>query len=969
MIFLSSGRLRRGISILFLICGVSAGSVLAQVIHVPGDQPNFQSAVSAVSDGGVIEYAGGTYQSPAGGYNIFDLPAPKGFTVRAAPGAAVVFTGGNSTDILRIAPSSPAKLKQITFEFIIFADGVTHDNFFGGGLTLVNAMVAFKGCTFQNNTAAGPGTGGGAQWIAGSVVSFNNCNWSGNSSPNFGGAMSITGSRVFIRNSVFTGNRVDVPNHKTNAAGGAIYVGDATLRISNCAFNNNRAGYVGGAIDTNGSWQSPLSTPSVDVVVRDSTFTGNRAQFDPSVPFTAPAVGGAAHFEGQSTAKFYNCRFTNNTARQGGAISNYLAITEFTGCVFKGNAATGTGAEGGQGGAFIGLSVEGPGVNHRPMQLKMTDCLIQGSGPATKSARQGGGIYANGDMNFAYGLGGAAVDGTPASNRGVVVLTRVAFADLAVIGDPAAPGGLPGIGGAVLGTFADVTITDSIVEKCTSTNSGAGIQLTDGSTANIDRTTIARCTSGEQGTAFTLFGASLNLSDSNIINNTINGAGRGVGITSAPTQGFNGIPNFDVTGIIQNCVFFGNVGETTIYDGDRSTPPYNKLQFNGNQFFPTNTVYYSDIVGGPKTVAELNTLTIPRADGSVTSKSTSPNFDGTSKPDVGAILMVPPIIATTGAPGEAVPIPAYIIYAASAPPLLDGVAQRTDADVIAASNDGVHTLTVGSGNFATSPPKAVALNIATRLPVGTAQNVLIGGFIIQGPTPKQVVIRAVGPSLNGILSGALQDPRLTLYSGGSVIAANDNWHSTNIGGAITTNQSIDLEGSGLAPSNDAESAMVVTLNPGPYTAVIDGANGSTGIAIVEVYDLDAVYSSTLANISTRGFIQGGDSVMIGGFIYLGGAGQTQVVLRAIGPSLAAVGITNPLSDPVLELHDGNGTTIASNDDWKNSPDAATLQRLGFALSNDAEAAIYQNALPRGPYTAIVRGKTGVGVGVVEAYIF
>jgi hypothetical protein len=969
MIFLSSGRYLRGLSILFLICGVSVGSALGQVIHVPGDKPNFASAVSAVSDGGVIEFAGGTYQSPAGGYNIFDLPAPKGFTVRAAPGAAVVFTGGNSTDILRIAPSSLAKLNQITFEFIIFADGVTHDSFFGGGMTLVNAKVAFKGCTFQNNSAAGPGTGGGAQWIAGSVVSFNNCNWSGNTSPNFGGAMSITGSRVYIRNSVFTANRVDVPNHKTNAAGGAIYVGDATLRISNCAFNSNRAGYVGGAIDTNGSWQNPLSTPSVDVVVRDSTFTGNQAQFDPSVPFTAPAVGGAAHFEGQTTAKFYNCRFTNNTARQGGAISNYLAITEFTGCVFKGNTATGTGAEGGQGGAIIGLSVEGPGVNHRPMQLKMTDCLIRGSGAATKSARQGGGIYANGDMNFAYGLGGAVVDGTPASNRGAVVLTRVAFADLAVIGDPAAPGGLPGIGGAVLGTFADVTITDSIVENCTSTNSGAGIQLTDGSTGNIARTTIARCTSGEQGTAFTLFGASLNLSDSNIVNNTINGTGRGVGITSAPTPGFGGIPDFDVTGIIQNCVFNGNNGQTIIYDGDRSSPPYNKLQFNGNQFFPTGTAYFNDVVG-PKTVAELNSLKITRADGSVTVKSTSPNSDGTSKPDVGAILMVPPIIATSGAPGEAVPIPAYIIYAASAPPTVDGAGQRTDADVIAAPNDGAHTLTVGSGNFATSPPKAVALNIATRLPVGTAQNVLIGGFIIQGPAPKQVVIRAVGPSLNGILSGALQDPRLTLFSGGTVMATNDNWHSTSVGGAITADQSIDLEGTGLAPSNDAESAMLVTLNPGAYTAVIDGANNTTGIAVVEIYDLDPVYLSTLANISTRGFIQGGDSVLIGGFIYLGGAGQTQVVVRAIGPSLTAAGITNPLSDPILELHDANGGTVASNDDWRNSPDAATLQRLGFSLSNDAEAAIYQNALLRGAYTAIVRGKNGgTGIGVVEAYIF
>jgi hypothetical protein len=782
--------------------------------------------------------------------------------------------------------------------------------------------------------------------------------------------MSITGSRVYIRNSRFTANRVDVPNHSKNAAGGAIYVGDGTLRISNCAFDNNRAGYVGGAIDTNGSWKDPTATPTVDVIIRDSSFTGNRAQFDPSVPFTAPALGGAAHFEGQTTAKIYNCRFTNNTARQGGAISNYLAITEFAGCVFKGNQATGTGAEGGQGGTILALSSENPGTNHRPIQLIMTDCLIQGSGASVRSARQGGCIYAGGDMNFAYGLGGNAVDGTPASNRAVIVLNRVVLADAAALGDSSAPGGLPGTGGAILGSFVDLTMNDSIVENCTSNNSGAGIQLIEGSVANITKTTIARCTSGEQGTGMTLFGATLNLTESNIINNRINGPGRGAGITSAPSPAFAGVPSFDVTGMIQNCVFSNNVGDSTIYDGDRSSSPFNRLQFNDNRFFPGATAYFNDVVG-PQTVSQLNNLVIARSDGTSTVKSVTHNIDAPTTPAAGAILMIPPTILTAGAPGEAVPLPAYVAYAATIPPSLDGQGQRDDAAVVNASTDGSHTLTVGPVNVPTTPPQAVALNIATRLPVGSSQNVLIGGFIIQGSAPKRVVIRAVGPSLNGILSGALQDPKLELHDGsGATIANNDNWRATQIGSVIDTDQAIDLEGTGLAPNNEAESAMVLTLNPGAYTAIIAGANNTNGIAIVEIYDLDAVYPSRLANISTRGFIQGGDNVMIGGFIYLGGAGQTQVVLRAIGPSLAPLGITNPLSDPMLELHDANGGTVASNDDWKNSPDAATLQRLGFQLSNDAESAIYQTGLARGAYTAIVRGKNGgVGVGVVEAYIF
>jgi hypothetical protein len=960
----------RLIAFLPIFLGVAVHELHAQqVIHVPGDQPNFSSAVSAVNDGGVIEFAGGTYQSPAGGFTIYDLPSPKGFTVRAAPGAAVVFTGGLSTDILRIAPSNLAKLNQITFEFIIFADGVNHDVYLGGGLTLVNCKTVFKSCTFQNNSAAGSGTGGGAQWIAGSVVSFNNCIWSGNTSPNFGGGMSINASRVYIRNSRFTGNRVDVPNHKTNSTGGAIYVADATVRISNCAFENNSAGYVGGAIDTNGSWKDPLSTPSVDIVIRDSTFTGNRAQFDPSVTPNAPAVGGAAHFEGQTTAKIYNCRFTNNNARQGGAISNYLAITEFTGCVFKGNQATGVGVDGGQGGAIIALSSENPGTNHRSTQLSMTDCLIQGSGSSVKSARQGGAIFAEGDMNFAYGLAGATQNGTEQSNRGVVILNRVVLADTAAIGDSNI-GGLPGSGGAILGTFIDLTLTDSIVENCYSNNSGAGIQLVNGSVANVTRTTIAHCTSGEQGTAMTLFGSNLTMMGSNIINNRINGPGRGAGITSAPSPGFGGVPSFDVTGVIQNCVFSNNVGDSTIYDGDRSSSPFNRLQFNDNRFYPGTTAYFNDVVG-PQTVSQLNNLVIARSDGTTTVKSVTHNIDATTTPTVGALLMIPPTILTAGAPGETVPIPAYVAYAATTPPSLDGQAQRADAAVVSASSDTSHTLTVGPNNFTTTPPGAVALNIATRLPVGTAQNVLIGGFIIQGSAPKRVVIRAIGPSLNGIINGTLQDPKLELHdSTGATIANNDNWRSTQIGGLIDSDQSIDLDGTGLAPNNDAESAMVLTLNPGAYTAIIAGTNNTTGIAIVEIYDLDAIYPSKLANISTRGFVQGGDNVMIGGFIYLGGAGSTNVVIRAIGPSLAQAGISNPLNDPTLELHDGNGATIASNDDWKSSPDAATLQRLGFALSNDAESAIYRTGLARGAYTAIVRGKNGgVGVGVVEAYIF
>src|SRR6478672_2957700 len=364
--------------ILAAFLGLAATQLRAQqIVHVPADQPNLSTAIAAVSDGGIIEYSTGTYSAPSGGYTIYDMPTPKAFTVRAAAGASVTFTGNGSTDILRIAPSSLDAARPITFEGITFTNGHSQTNFIGGGMTLVNAKVIFKTCVFSNNLAdaAGPGTGGGGQWIAGSVVSFEGCTWDSNSSPNFGGGMSVNGARVYIRNSRFTNNRADLPNHSPNSSGGAIFVNDATLRISNTSFDNNRAGYVGGALYTIGLWKDPVSTPMVDVIVRDCSFTGNRAQFDPSVTAHAPAVGGAVHFEGQATAKVYNTRFTNNTARQGGAVSNYLAITEFTGCSFQGNLATGVGADGGQGGAIIALSDENPGVNHRSAQLTLTDCV------------------------------------------------------------------------------------------------------------------------------------------------------------------------------------------------------------------------------------------------------------------------------------------------------------------------------------------------------------------------------------------------------------------------------------------------------------------------------------------------------------------------------------------------------------------------------------------------------------------
>jgi hypothetical protein len=242
--------------------------------------------------------------------------------------------------------------------------------------------------------------------------------------------------------------------------------------------------------------------------------------------------------------------------------------------------------------------------------------------------------------------------------------------------------------------------------------------------------------------------------------------------------------------------------------------------------------------------------------------------------------------------------------------------------------------------------------------VQAGDNAMIGGFIITGNAIKKVVVRAIGPSLQGILPGALTDPVLELHGpDGSLVGQNDNWRDDPSAG--------DLEASQIAPSNDLESALVVALPPGNYTAAVSGKNGAAGVGLVEVYDLSQAGDSKLANISTRGVVQSGEDVMIGGFILGGSSGSTKVLVRAIGPSLANFGIANALSDPTLELRDSNGAMLRSNDNWKDQQQRQ-IEATGLAPAMDSEAAIVADLQP-GAYTAILAGKDGTGIGLIEVY--
>ncbi|HZE13179.1 MAG TPA: hypothetical protein VE086_05435, partial [Chthoniobacterales bacterium] len=237
--------------------------------------------------------------------------------------------------------------------------------------------------------------------------------------------------------------------------------------------------------------------------------------------------------------------------------------------------------------------------------------------------------------------------------------------------------------------------------------------------------------------------------------------------------------------------------------------------------------------------------------------------------------------------------------------------------------------------------------------VGTGANVLIGGFIVTGTQSKQVIVRGIGPSLP--LPGKMLDPTLELHdSSGALIGSNDNWTESANSAAIAD--------SGVAPADPHEAAILMSLVPGSYTAVVSGANQTTGTALVEVYDLDGAADSKLANISTRASVQTDDSVLIGGLIVVGQS-ATDVIVRAIGPSLPLPGA---MADPTLELRDASGTLLASNDNWRSAQEA-TILATGVAPTSDAESAIVATFSP-GSYTAIVRGANGTtGVAVVEVY--
>ena len=736
------------------------------------------------------------------------------------------------------------------------------------------------------------------------------------------------------------GDTVSISGLKLTGANQGAINNSGNLTVTNVVFESNTE--RGALVNTN------LGTANVTGCL----FSANTSAF-----------GGSLNNDGTLTVT--DTTFTGNTGGNGGAISNDSTMSVF-GCTFADNRAISGSATGLGGGAIYSNSGTNPTRIENSTFTANAETGGSGGGGGI-SNRSGSMTVANSTFTSNTGFdGGGAI-----SNRGSLSISSSKFSQNSASGPNAQQAG-QGSGGAILTQGGgDLTITDSIITGNSSMAHGGGIYFQPNATVPplmvITNTTISgnRCNTdrvgaGDGGGISSDGSGFATISRSTISGNTaftapnvVGGAGKGGGIYSLRKLN------------VDNCTVSGNSAESDgggIFDaypgGGNSEVVITNSTIVFNQGARGGGVYSSASVGD--TPASLgNTIVAGNTAGQgadVFNLFGSQGFNligGDAK--LGAL-------ADNGGP-----TPTHALLPGS--PAIDqgkrlsdtttdqrGVTRPTDDPAIANADGGdgsdIGAYEIGAGNGVNTKTLG---NIATRLPVLTGENVLIAGIIVVGDVPKRVMIRALGPSLAAAgVSGALEDPIVELYEGDTLLAANDDWRN---------DQQDEIAATGIAPSDNREAAIVRTLAPGAYTAIVSGKDGTTGIALVEGYDLDQRDNSKLGNISTRGFVGSGEDVLIGGFIV---GPSTRVVVRALGPSLGNGGVQGALQDPTLELVDSNGAVVRTNDNWKGTQQSE-LEAIGIQPSEDRESALIAT-LTAGNYTAVVRGVgANTGVGLVEVY--
>jgi predicted outer membrane repeat protein len=612
----------------------SAAFAAPQLVRVPQDAKDIQTAINTVADGGVIEVAANTYATPPRGFAISN--ERKGFTVRAA--GPVVLDGGGANLLLRYENGQRSRGKLVTFEGITFRNGASVTEGYAGGVTLSAAEARFVSCVFENNTATGRTSGGGAvRVLEGSDATFAGTVFRNNSSLNRGGAIEAIVSTVTIQGGELTDNRVNLPGHQAASAGGGIYALDSTVRVSGARFQGNQAGWVGGAIYGFGRWADPVSTPRTLVQVSRSTFTSNSA--GGTIPSPTATTGGAIHVEDQATLEVDSSVFTANVAEFGGAIDNYRAVTEVRGSWFQGNRAPLTGTAIGAGGAifvsapdFADSSTGFGAINRRASLLILSDTLFQGGGTV---AHTGGCVLVGGDESRAFGLNGVAAAGTVEENRTRVEMRRTVFSDCDVA---AAPQGGAGTGGAIQAALVDLLMEDSLVMDSNAQTAGGGLALERDSVGVISGTTFAN-DSAQLGGGLFLHGSTAQIAGSTFIGNQAAGS-QGSALYTIPLSH----PSFPrhAGGLVSGSAFSGN-GGIAIFESDPGGGLINGVRYHGNRFFPGDRVIGGNAIGfGGISVDQLNRLA---------NKSDGSNVRLFTAPRLGTVLAVPPFLGA-GAPGS-----------------------------------------------------------------------------------------------------------------------------------------------------------------------------------------------------------------------------------------------------------------------------------------------------------------------------
>ena len=988
-----------------------------------GDVAALKSAIATANtngEGDTINLAeGGTYVLSAvdnTGTGPNGLPS-----IGADFGDLVVINGNGATITRSTASGTPEfRILQVLDGAVVRINEATLSNgrldpdqsSSGGGIYSGNARLTLVACTLRDNFITGTDTAGGAIHNNSGTLTLRRCTFSGNlaiaaaasiSASSYGGAIFNRNGTLAVQLCTFSVNTATATHSEafqdSEGYGGAISSlgynpGVASLTITSSTFASNRGE---GSSGSNGAAIYVAGDASTAVI--GSTIFANTPS---NLPLLMAENGGAITSRGYNLSDDGGSGFLTATGDQINTSAQLRALAENGGptqthaieatspAVDKGkrNAVeslpvstdqrgvarpfdypgipAAPGGDASDIGAFeiSGLPQSGPTFivnatsDHTDTVCSTEDCTLREAIAAANEQPGDNTIVFAGGVTGAIELRGALPDVStnmvirgPGANvlhvrrntggdyrifaisNGSTSGPIVTISGLTVSNGQATGSAAPG--GGIDNAYGLLTL-DRCVITANAGGNGAGIYNL-GGTLTIRQSTVSdNNATGFGGGIFNNSSASATATLA-ILNSTIAGntAGRGAAIHNSGTAGV-------ATTSLRNCTLSGNSSLFgTIFNTGASAA-----------LFLRNTILNAGASGATFLTSDGATVT------SQGNNISSDAAGGDNSTAPGGFLNQPgdrrntdPMLDPLGLRDNGGPTPTLALRPGS--PAIDGDA---DDDTNAPPRDQrgfvrADLPDVGAFEFKGTLPVTLA-NISTRLRVETGDNVLIGGFIITGSQPKKVLVRGLGPSLD--VDGKLANPQLEIFRQEVRIATNDNWKQAPNRQAI-----IDTK---IPPPRDLESAVLRTLDPGIYTAVLRGASGGTGIGLVEVYDLDRTVNAKLANISTRGVVQTDDDVMIGGFIVLGVQSQ-KVIVRAIGPSLP---VSGRLGNPVLELRDRNGVLLQSNNNWRSNQEAEIIA-TGVPPSNDLECAIVRT-LPPAPYTAIVRGVNNTtGVALVEVY--